>query len=178
VLNDYSYYKIDQAVIDAITGAKTIAGLFNLANRALGGQTVGASLTAIAGAVDMINNAFDGCRIFLGYMDEKLLCPLQEPPVMVKYALLSNNVDLKVFPNPFGDKVTFEFTSYYDAHAVLEVHNILGQKVITLMDRVVKEGVLNRIEYQPLDQLRGIYTYRLMLDNTIQTGKIVYTRND
>jgi len=85
---------------------------------------------------------------------------------------------IRVYPNPFGSKTTFEFTSAQDARAVLEVHNILGQKVITLMDRIVKEGVVNRIEYQPLDQLGGIYTYRLMLNNTIQTGKIVYTKND
>jgi len=83
-----------------------------------------------------------------------------------------------VYPNPFGSKTTFEFTSAYDARAVLEIHNVLGQKVTTLMDRIVKEGVLNKVEYQPLDQLPGIYTYRLMLDNTIQTGKIVYTKNE
>jgi len=170
--------KIDQSVIDAIIGDKTVAGLFDLANRALGGQTVGVSLTAIAGAVDMINNAFDGCRKLLGYTNLNPSLPQQLLPIVVKNADFSNNVDMKVYPNPFSDKTTFEFTSAYEAHAILEIHNILGQKVVTLVDRIVKEGVLNRVEYQPLNQLPGIYMYRLMLDNTIQTGKIVYTRND
>jgi hypothetical protein len=97
-----------------------------------------------------------------------------------KVSTIENNgmIPLRVYPNPFNSKTTFEFTSVRDAHAVLEIHNILGQKVITLMDRIVKEGILNKVEYQPLDQLPGIYMYRLMLDNTIQTGKIVYTRNE
>ena len=55
---------------------KTVQGLFDLANTALGGgSTNGLSLSEIAGAVDAINNAFDGCRIFIGYDVPKLICP-------------------------------------------------------------------------------------------------------
>jgi hypothetical protein len=32
-----------------------------------GGSTNGLSLSQIAGMVDLINNAFDECRIFMGY---------------------------------------------------------------------------------------------------------------
>jgi hypothetical protein len=46
------------------------------------------------------------------------------------------------------------------------------------MDKMVKEGVSNKVEFQPSDHLSGIFIYRLMLDNTIQTGKIVYNGNN
>ena len=87
-----------------------------------------------------------------------------------------STIPLKVYPNPFVNNITFEFTSGHDAHAVLEIHNMLGQRIVTLMDKPVKEGVLNRVEYLPVNQLPGIYTYRLMLDSRIQTGKIVYNK--
>ncbi len=88
-----------------------------------------------------------------------------------------NSSLLMVYPNPFNEKVTFEFVSRKDVRAILEIHNVLGQKVATLMDRTVREGVLNKVEYQPYNQVPGIFVYRLMLGNEIQTGRIIYNRN-
>jgi hypothetical protein len=179
VENEYSYFQIDQAIIDAIPGDKTIAGLFELANRALGGMTVSATLTAIAGAVDQINNAFDGCSIFMGYYAEKLVCPFINPeaPKAAQITPAGFEVStLKAYPNPFQDKVTFEFVSGKDSHAVLEITNILGQKITTLLDKQVKMGVLNQIEYQPKNVVPGILIYRLILDGSIQNGRIVYKK--
>ena len=55
----------------ALYSNNTVADLYQLANRALAGtyvQTPGhPSLTAIATAVDVINNAFDGCRMLGGF---------------------------------------------------------------------------------------------------------------
>ena len=73
MINEYQYYSINPNVVAAIEGDKTIQGLFALANKALGGQAVSVSLTEIADVVDKINNAFDGCRIFIGYDVPK--CP-------------------------------------------------------------------------------------------------------
>jgi hypothetical protein len=45
---------------------QTVGGLLELANRALAGlPTGGASISAINGAVDAINNGFDGCRLMV-----------------------------------------------------------------------------------------------------------------
>ena len=82
--------------------------------------------------------------------------------------------DLKVYPNPFSEKVTFEFVSNVDAHATLEIDNILGQKVTTLMDQFVKGGVVNSIEYTPESKVSGMYFYRLNLNGNIQIGKLIY----
>jgi len=84
--------------------------------------------------------------------------------------------DLEVYPNPFDDKVSFEFVSDKDSHAVLEITNILGQKIITLLDGQVKAGVQNRIEYQPKNVVPGILIYRLIMDGNIQNGRIIYQK--
>jgi len=83
---------------------------------------------------------------------------------------------LKAYPNPFKDKVTFEFVSGADAHATLEITNMLGQKVATLLEQMVSKGVMNRVEYKPGENISGIYIYRLILDGEVQTGKLIYKR--
>ncbi|HCY43081.1 MAG TPA: hypothetical protein DHV48_17390, partial [Prolixibacteraceae bacterium] len=188
VVNPYWYVKIDQSVLDmiaAITQPATIAGLYELANQALGGWGTyeKSQLTAIAGAVDKINNVFDECRLLIGYMEEKPEC---DPYIVfvdseeAKSAEIStpllNASSLKVYPNPFSDKVMFEFVSGADAHAVLEINNMLGQKVATLLDKQVSKGVMNRIEYEPKDVISGIYLYRLTLDGNVQIGKLIYRK--
>ena len=72
--------------------------------------------------------------------------------------------------------VYFEFVSDKDAHALLEIYNLTGQRVKTLMDKPVQEGVLNKIEYRPNDQVEGVLLYKLFLDDAVQTGRIVYNR--
>jgi hypothetical protein len=85
---------------------------------------------------------------------------------------------LKVYPNPFNDKVNFEFKSREATHVVLEIYNLLGQKTTTLMDKNVEKGVLNQVEYEPADQVPGILIYRLTLDNAVQTGRLIYNREE
>jgi len=82
--------------------------------------------------------------------------------------------ELKVFPNPFSEKVTFEFVSGVDAYGVLEIYNIAGQRVARILDRQVEAGVMNRIEYVPEHDITGIYLYRLDLDGKLQIGRIIY----
>ncbi|MBW6537131.1 MAG: hypothetical protein K0B11_19135 [Mariniphaga sp.] len=86
------------------------------------------------------------------------------------------NSELKVYPNPFSDKVVFEFVAAEDARARLEITNILGQRVAVLMDQHVQKGVLNRVEYEPVDVILQMLIYRLLLDDNIQTGRIIYKK--
>lgn len=169
----------------------TVGGLYALANDALGQvvtfpanvtcgditYTVG--LSNISSAVDLINNAFDECRAFVGYLDEKFECPeVMAPLAIAKSAtLIQGNLeasDLKVYPNPFSNKVTFEFVAAQDGHAVLEISNLLGQKIATLLDKNVQKGVLNKVEYDAAGIVPGMMLYQLRLDDKIQIGKLIY----
>jgi hypothetical protein len=84
--------------------------------------------------------------------------------------------DLKVYPNPFSTKVNFEFVASRDVQARLEIFNSIGQKVTTLMDHAVEAGVLNRVEYQPQNVISGVLFYRLILDDDIINGKLLYNK--
>ena len=182
IVDPYSYYMLPPSVLDYMAANgfdPSVAGLYDLANKALGQAFTlpqGLTLTAIADAVDKINNAFDGCRIFSGNLDEKFICPAASGEGKSVSILDTGNTGLKVYPNPFSDKVTFEFTSPKDAHAVLEIHNLLGQKINVLMDINVKQGVVNKTEYEPTGQVPGILIYQLKLDDSVQTGRLIYNR--
>ena len=93
------------------------------------------------------------------------------PPGLINKDKISK---VKVYPNPFKDKVTFEFVSGKNARAHLEITNVLGQRIAVLMDENVREGVMNRIEYKPVDVVSGVLIYRLMLDDNINTGRLIY----
>jgi hypothetical protein len=81
---------------------------------------------------------------------------------------------LKVYPNPFNEVVNFEFTSASDVNAVLEIHNMLGQKIAVLFDSHVYEGVLNTVKYKPVDVSTGVLIYRLILGEEVRTGRIIF----
>ncbi len=84
--------------------------------------------------------------------------------------------ELNVYPNPFSEKITFEFVSAKDARARLEINNALGQRIVVLMDENVREGVMNRVEYRPHDVNSGILIYRLILDDDVNTGRLIYRK--
>jgi hypothetical protein len=99
---------------------------------------------------------------------------LENKSAEIASAGLTESTPLKVYPNPFSDKVVFEFAAGEDTRAVVEITNILGQKIATLMDEHVAKGVVNRVEYAPADVAPGILIYRLILNNGVQSGRIIY----
>ncbi len=188
-VNPYWYYLLPEGVLCYMKANgydMSVKGLYTLANKALGqaitlpalcgGKTV--NLTSIASAVDMINNAFDECRIFVGNLDKKIVCtnPCGEEKSVHMTKAAQN--ELSVYPNPFNDKVTFEFIPVTDSHATLEIYSLTGQKVEVLMNKDVRKGILNRVEYTPRKQVPGVLLYQLRLDDSVVNGRIIYNRND
>ena len=68
-----------------------------------------------------------------------------------------------------------EFVSGKTAEARLEIFNVTGQKIATLLERRVEKGVLNRIEYKPV-MTPGVLIYRLSLDNEFSQGTLLYNK--
>jgi hypothetical protein len=44
------------------------------------------------------------------------------------------------------------------------------------MDENVREGVVNRVEYEPVDVISGMLIYRLILDDDVNTGRLIYRK--
>ncbi|WP_297098295.1 T9SS type A sorting domain-containing protein [uncultured Draconibacterium sp.] len=82
--------------------------------------------------------------------------------------------EFKAFPNPFDEVVNFEFVPAVSGHAVLEIHNMLGQRIVRLLDKPVEAGELQRVEFRPETEISGMYLYKLDIDGDIRIGKLIY----
>ena len=76
------------------------------------------------------------------------------PAVPHEYDLAQN------FPNPFNPSTVIEFALPKDAHVRLEVYNIIGQKVMTLVDEVRPAGY-HSVKLDGTNLASGMYLYRL-----------------
>lgn len=79
------------------------------------------------------------------------------------------------YPNPFNPSTTIEFSVPKKSEVVLEIFNILGQRVITLMNRSLPPGNYT-VDWNGTDNsstavATGIYFYRLRSGSDIVSSK-------
>jgi large repetitive protein len=197
VTNEYSYRDIDGAVVAKAvdptnSSLRTVGGLLALANRALGnvdgivGSEDGVSLLAIQNTVDVINNAFDGCRILIGFNVPR--CPASNrvtsvAPLARNSASATNGVtntdivvdklNVSAYPNPFNDIVKFTIESPVSGQAQLEVFNMLGQKVSTVYNGFVQANKAQVVEYRAPVEAQQNLIYVLKIGGEQVTGKLL-----
>ena len=80
---------------------------------------------------------------------------------------------LKVYPNPFSNKLRFEFISPEDTHARIDLFDATGRKVRTLFDSPAKGGVYYTVEFKPTSEISGMYFYRMTLGETIYNDVVI-----
>ncbi len=86
---------------------------------------------------------------------------------------LPNQFDLaQNYPNPFNPTTTISFAIPRAAHVRLEVFNILGQKVETLLDSHLDAGN-HQVEFDASAQPSGVYFYKLTTDEQTARRKMV-----
>lgn len=110
-------------------------------------------------------------REILGVPDIVLDAPDNPNTLPDKYSLSAN------YPNPFNPSTTIEYTLPRKSQVTLELFNVLGQKVRTLVDRtespgkhaVIWDGTNESIE----TVASGIYLYRLRAEDFHQTRKMM-----
>ena len=83
------------------------------------------------------------------------------------------------FPNPFSDMTSIQFTTPVEGKTSVDIYNIFGVKVATLVDPDSYEGV-HTINYEAGGIASGIYLYIVTLktsdDVLVQTGKMVVAK--
>ena len=155
-INEYQYFDIP-AVVDLLPD-KTVQGLFDMANIALGGGALpeGVSLSALASAVDVVNNAFDGCRISMGYEQTKLACKTESPQEFVAFEVpIVNNVltikykfsyvsdvTIDIFDAATGNKLfsKSDTNSYLDKEVKLEYNFNTGTQKVYIVRLTTRLG--------------------------------------
>lgn len=99
------------------------------------------------------------------------------PNVPHQYALQQN------FPNPFNPVTTIRYTiasGHSDERVRLEIYNLLGQKIRTLVDTPQGAGEFeatwNGTNDQGLEVASGVYVYRLQTGDFLQSRKLILLR--
>jgi len=81
------------------------------------------------------------------------------------------------YPNPFNPSTVIEFTVPNRSHVELSVYNLLGQRVVTLVDEPMSQGAYRTVWYGRDESghhvATGIYFYRILAGDFVATKKMV-----
>ncbi len=81
---------------------------------------------------------------------------------------------IKVYPNPFSEKLTIEFVSPQSAEARIDIVDPAGRLVKTIFNQPVEAGMFYKAQYSPKFTSSGYLIYRIIIDNEVQSGKVIY----
>jgi len=153
VVNEYGYFQFP-----AFVNGMTVQELFTAANQALADGTLpmGVTMSTLANAVDMVNNAFDGCRIAIGYGVERLECktssaqefvafkvPIVNNQLTIKYKFsYVSDVTIDVFDAVTGAKVfsKLDTNSYLDKEVELDYNFNTGTERVYIVRLTTRLG--------------------------------------
>ena len=76
------------------------------------------------------------------------------------------------FPNPFNPSTTIKFSLPESGNIKLEIFNILGEKVQTLLNEFYNAGIYTA-EFNAVNLPSGIYFYQLQVGSFVETKKMV-----
>jgi hypothetical protein len=79
------------------------------------------------------------------------------------------------YPNPFNATTNFRFTIPIANRVVIEVYNLIGQKVMTLLDAYLPAG-LHQVRVETNDLATGVYLYQIKTGSFVQSKKMILLR--
>jgi hypothetical protein len=86
---------------------------------------------------------------------------------------LVNDLDsiVRQYPNPFGKRTIFEYLLNSKSKVTLEVFNILGQRVNTIISETQPQGFYSKV-WNTNDIAHGLYIYRFRANKKESIGKL------
>jgi len=88
-------------------------------------------------------------------------------------AIVYNNNDVSIFPNPILDNANIEFTIKSNSDVSIETYDFTGKKIQTVLSQQLPEGA-NNVNLNTNDLTSGIYFIRIKIGNSnILNKKIV-----
>lgn len=81
-----------------------------------------------------------------------------------------------IYPNPVSETAEIEFGLIESSNVELNIYNLLGEKVITLVNKDMTSGV-HKIKFNCSDLKQGIYQYKIVIssanENFVKTKKMI-----
>jgi hypothetical protein len=98
---------------------------------------------------------------------------LENQPASIRFELLQN------YPNPFNPSTRIQYQVSSNSHVSLNVHDVLGNEVATLLDDYKLAGRFE-VDFNASSGIQnlasGIYYYQLRANNYIETKKMLYLK--
>ena len=79
------------------------------------------------------------------------------------------------YPNPFNPATTIEYSLAKQSHVTLDVYNLLGEHVASLVNQMKAPG-LHTVTFDAAHLTSGVYIYKLMVEDKAFTKKMVLTK--
>jgi len=139
----FSQYQINRGVLN--NGADHISGNNLNMTSTLGQHLIGST-----------ENSTHHMHIGFWYTVDWIISDLENPDdlVPIKYELFQN------YPNPFNPVTHIRYALPKPDHVKIEVYNLLGQRVVTLVNRRMPPGY-HDVTFDALTLPSGFYVYRL-----------------
>ena len=96
-----------------------------------------------------------------------LLTDVKDVNTVVNSYKLSQN-----YPNPFNPTTIINFSIPQNGLVTLQVYNILGQKVVTLINKTMNAGAY-KVSFNASNLSSGVYLYRLRVNGFTATRKMM-----
>jgi hypothetical protein len=82
----------------------------------------------------------------------------------------------KVYPNPFSEKLRFEFVSPESVNARIDLYDMTGRLVKTIFEQPIEGGVNYEADFRPETIISGMYIYRMTMGDAVYNGKVVFKK--
>jgi hypothetical protein len=103
-------------------------------------------------------------------------CPsYKASPVIIPPS--TSDVNLNIYPNPFIEETSVEFTIGWDGQATVEIYNTMGVKVTTLFSGMAKAHEVNTRQFNaPSGYGQGVYFAVIRTEKGSVVKRIILTR--
>lgn len=157
----------------------TIANLYDMANKVLGGVITTISASDMNAALNAINVGFDKGKALVN--QELVNCVLttssRSSQLMTEVVPQITDLTVSTYPNPFNNKINFVITSGITGNASLEIYNVAGQKVKSVFQGHVEAGQSRYVTVDfPSAAATSMLIYRLSVGHQQVTGKLLQVK--
>ncbi len=126
------------------------------------------------------NNSAGGKSNRIHILNTSLMPPPPPGEARQMIGLPAGPLLVQSYPNPFNPSATIEYVLEHESSVTLQIFNIIGEAVITLVDKVEHTG-LKKVIWNGEDRngklvSGGVYYYRITAGILTQTGKMIYLK--
>lgn len=120
--------------------------------------------------IDVISNTAYSDEQGFWYSPWSFVTGVEDEALTPKVYRLDQN-----FPNPFNPVTTIGFALVEPSHVRLQVYDVSGKLVMTVIDREMDAGS-HTIRLKAKDLASGVYFYRLIAGRFVKTKKMIVLR--